>query len=226
MTWPSYVMFLTSNGGKFASQLPFFASSSSDASTPCSANWRTAIPMFHCIAVGGLSAAACSACGPTDASSTQVPPRLLYSFANTATARDSPPLVHQCMTSAFCATAWPTHSVPASAVATAMVLNIGSSRGASLYATGYNITPLFTYHCQANLPPAWSMSSAIFSAAIMVGKLVFAHGTTGNIEASTTRSPCTPRTLPAWSVTAIGSSSAPMRQEHEQCHTPTAARLM
>ena len=44
--------------------------------------------------------------------------------------------------------------------------------------------------------------------------------TTGNIEASTTRSPCTPRTLPAWSVTAIGSSSAPMRQEHEQCHTP------
>ena len=78
---------------------------------PCSANWRTATPMFHCIAVGGLppamrfSAAACSACGPTDASSTQVPPRLLYSFANTATARDSPPLVHQCMTSAFCALA-------------------------------------------------------------------------------------------------------------------------
>src|SRR5579859_4428485 len=78
--------------------------------------------MFHCMAVGGfppamrLSAAACSACGPTEASSTQVPPRASYSLANTATARDSPPLVHQCMTSAFCALACRAQSsAPASA---------------------------------------------------------------------------------------------------------------
>src|SRR5690242_18995304 len=104
-------MFFTSNGGRLASQLPFLACSSSEVRMPCSANWRTATQMFHCIAAGGLPpamrfrAAACSACGPTDALSTQVPPRLLYSLAKTATARDSPPLVHQCITSAFCALA-------------------------------------------------------------------------------------------------------------------------
>src|SRR5579872_1707983 len=86
--------------------------------------------MFHCIAVGGLppamrlSAAACSACGPTDASSTQVPPCLLYSLANTATARDSPPLVHQCMTSAFCACTGPASSVATNAPATNPVLRV------------------------------------------------------------------------------------------------------
>src|SRR6202158_2911913 len=40
------------------------------------------------------------------------------------------------------------------------------------------------------------MASAIFSAAIRVGKLVLAHGTTGKIQASTTRKPCTPFTRP------------------------------
>ena len=54
---------------------------------------------------------------------------------------------------------------------------------------------------------------------------MFAQGTAGKIEASTTRSPCTPRTSPDGDVTAIGSSSDPIRQEHEQCQTPTVARL-
>src|SRR5258705_9515408 len=67
------------------------------------------------------------------------------------------------------------------------------------------------------------MASAIFSAAIRVGKLVLAHGTTGKIEASTTRKPCTPLTRPCVSTTAIGSSGRPMRHEHEACHTPIAA---
>jgi hypothetical protein len=40
------------------------------------------------------------------------------------------------------------------------------------------------------------MSPAIFSATIIVGKLVFAHGIIGNMEASTTRNPGTPRTIP------------------------------
>ena len=67
------------------------------------------------------------------------------------------------------------------------------------------------------------MASAIFSAAIRVGKLVLAQGTSGKIEASTTRRPLTPRTRPSGSVTAIGSPSAPMRQLQEACHTPMVA---
>src|SRR5258705_4286457 len=50
------------------------------------------------------------------------------------------------------------------------------------------------------------MVSAIFSAAIRVGKLVLAHATTGKIEASTTRKPCTPLTRPCVPTTATGSS--------------------
>ena len=41
-----------------------------------------------------------------------------------------------------------------------------------------------------------SIMSLIFSAVISVGKLVLAQGTAGNSEASTTRSPATPRTRP------------------------------
>src|SRR5207237_1362836 len=55
------------------------------------------------------------------------------------------------------------------------------------------------------------------------GKLVLAHGTTGKIEASITRSPCTPLTRPCVSTTAIGSSARPIRHEQEACHTPIAA---
>ena len=53
----------------------------------------------HCMAVGGLPPAmrfiarADSACGPTAGSSTYLPPRLLYSLANTPMASDSPLLV-------------------------------------------------------------------------------------------------------------------------------------
>src|SRR5580658_7809287 len=68
------------------------------------------------------------------------------------------------------------------------------------------------------------MVEEIFSATIIDGKLVFAQGTRGKIDASTTRSDCTPRTRPSGSVTAIGSPSAPIRQEQEQCQTPTVAR--
>jgi hypothetical protein len=50
-----------------------------------------------------------------------------------------------------------------------------------------------------------SNSSAIFSATIRVGALVFAPGTTGKIDASTTRNPSTPRTRANSSVTASGS---------------------
>ena len=63
----------------------------------------------------------------------------------------------------------------------------------------------------------------IFSADISTGKLVLAHGTTGKIEASTTRRPWTPLTRPWLSTTAIGSSARPMRHEHEACHTPMVA---
>src|SRR5579872_1626619 len=67
------------------------------------------------------------------------------------------------------------------------------------------------------------IASDTFSAVISTGKFVLAHGTTGKIEASVTRNPVTPRTRPTLSVTAIGSSAAPMRQEQEACHTPTEA---
>src|SRR5215475_624235 len=67
------------------------------------------------------------------------------------------------------------------------------------------------------------IASAIFSAVISVGKLVLAQGTTGKIEASTTRRPCTPLTRPSVSTTVIGSSVLPMRHEHEACQTPIAA---
>src|SRR6516165_11858445 len=67
---------------------------------------------------------------------------------------------------------------------------------------------------------AASIASAIFSAVIKVGKLVSAQGTTGNSDASTTRRPPTPRTLPWVSVTAIGSSSDPMRHVQLACLTP------
>ena len=43
---------------------------------------------------------------------------------------------------------------------------------------------------------SFRMVSAIFSAVIIVGKFVLAHGTTGKIEASTTRKPAIPLTLP------------------------------
>src|SRR5215207_8732924 len=69
----------------------------------------------------------------------------------------------------------------------------------------------------------FKMASAIFSAAISVGKFVLAHGTSGKIEASTTRKASTPRTRPWLSVTAIGSPSAPMRQLQEACQVPIAA---
>src|ERR1700755_2281337 len=70
---------------------------------------------------------------------------------------------------------------------------------------------------------ACCIAAAIFSAAIRVGKLVLAHGTTGKIEASTTRKPCTPLTRPCVSTTAIGSSARPIRHVHEAGPQPIAA---
>ena len=69
------------------------------------------------------------------------------------------------------------------------------------------------------------IASAIFSAAISVGKLVFAHGTTGKIEASTTRKSCMPLTRPCVSTTAIGSSVRPIQREQEACQTPIYAKF-
>src|SRR5215471_9982287 len=78
----------------------------------------------------------------------------------------------------------------------------------------HSLFPFAFAHC---------IASAIFSAVMSTGKLVLAHGTTGKIEASTTRKPCTPLTRPWVSTTAIGSSSRPMRHEHEACQTPIVA---
>ena len=71
-----------------------------------------------------------------------------------------------------------------------------------------------------------AIASAIFSAVISVGKLVLAQGTSGKIEASTTRRPSTPRTRPCVSVTAMGSPSAPMRRcrRHATHRSPPCAR--
>jgi hypothetical protein len=52
------------------------------------------------------------------------------------------------------------------------------------------------YAPRNDIHAAASIASAIFSAVIRVGKLVLAHGTAGNSEASTTRRPLTPRTRP------------------------------
>jgi NADPH:quinone reductase-like Zn-dependent oxidoreductase len=52
--------------------------------------------------------------------------------------------------------------------------------------------------------------SAIRSATMMVVTLVGTDGMSGRIEASTTRRPCMPRTLPEASTTAVGSASAPI----------------
>jgi hypothetical protein len=49
------------------------------------------------------------------------------------------------------------------------------------------------------------------------GKLVFVRVTRGMIDASATYSPCVPITAAPGSVTAIGSSTAPMRQVHDGC---------
>src|SRR5271163_1640401 len=132
-------MLFASNGGRFATQLPCFAKSSSGRRTPCSASCCTATPVVHISPVGGsppairFSAAACSAWGPIEGSSTQVPPPFSYSLAKTATARDSPPLVHQCITSAFWANACGEQrgeesDRPEIAAASTRFLDIGASR--------------------------------------------------------------------------------------------------
>jgi hypothetical protein len=50
--------------------------------------------------------------------------------------------------------------------------------------------------CRLEIGTDHCIAAAIFSADIRVGKLVLAQGTTGKIEASTTRRPWTPLTRP------------------------------
>src|ERR1700730_18659677 len=56
------------------------------------------------------------------------------------------------------------------------------------------------------------MKAATRSAIIMVGALVLPPTSVGITEASTTRSPCRPRTRQRWSTTAIGSLAGPILQ--------------
>ena len=56
------------------------------------------------------------------------------------------------------------------------------------------------------------MRSDSRSAAAIVGRFVFARGTSGKTEASATHRPSTPSTRPEGSTTVRGSSGAPMRQ--------------
>jgi len=65
------------------------------------------------------------------------------------------------------------------------------------------------------------IASAIFSAIITVGMLVLAVGSVGINEASTTRRLPMPITRPPVSTTDSGSSSRPMRQVPDACHSPT-----
>ena len=62
------------------------------------------------------------------------------------------------------------------------------------------------------------MASLSFSANIIVGALVLPLVTKGIIDASTTRSPDTPCTLPCGSTTASRSVAGPMRAVHDKCH--------
>src|SRR4029450_2674345 len=69
------------------------------------------------------------------------------------------------------------------------------------------------------------IAAAIFSADIRTGKLVLAHGTTGKIEASTTRRPWTPLTRPWLSTTAMGSSArARTHSAAQAAYTPWHSR--
>ena len=70
------------------------------------------LPVLNCITVGGLPPtmrlmpAVRALWPPAMAVSTQVPPAALNRSANTFTAANSPPEVHQCSTSAFISCAW------------------------------------------------------------------------------------------------------------------------
>src|SRR5690606_5477924 len=77
-------------------------------------------------------------------------------------------------------------------------------------------------HAAALSRPALTWS-AIFSAIMIVGRFVLAQGMDGMTDASQTRSPPTPWTRPDGSVTAIGSSEAPIRQVPLGCQTPATA---
>src|SRR3954449_13065419 len=78
--------------------------------------------------------------------------------------------------------------------------------------------------CLGYLPAL--MKSAIRSPIIMVVTLVFARMQSGMIEASTTRRPWRPWTLPYWSTTAIGSEAGPILQVPELCWPVEISRRM
>ena len=68
------------------------------------------------------------------------------------------------------------------------------------------------------------IQSATRSPIIMVVTLVLARMQSGMIEASTTRRPSIPWTLPYWSTTAMGSESGPILQVQEMCWEVVTSR--
>ena len=196
---------LDQQGGQIASQLPFLASSSSEASTPCSASWRTATPMFHCMAVGGLppamrfSAAACSACG-TDGRIVDPGAAALVVFLREH--GDCP---------RFATAGPPVHDIRVLRGGLARAKQRARQRSCHGHSLQHWFlprrksrilpvtfsTPPSGSRCQAQFMTPAACRPRSFRPSSWSGKLVFAQGTTGKIEASTTRNPCTPRTRPA-----------------------------
>jgi hypothetical protein len=111
---PSRVIALTIAGGSTFCQCSWVARSSRSRNRPLATSSSNCLPVLNCIAVGGLPPtirlmpAVRAFSPPAIALSTQVPPASVNLSANTLTAADSPPEVHQWITSAFisCAPAW------------------------------------------------------------------------------------------------------------------------
>src|SRR3954452_2125441 len=109
---PLRVAALTIASGIMLRHFCSVASWSTSRSRSFSTRSSNCLPVLNCIAVGGvpptvrLMAAVRALTPPAIAVSTQVPPALANCSANTFTAADSPPEVHQWITSAFISSAF------------------------------------------------------------------------------------------------------------------------